>query len=215
MIGGHLSADRVLEAYRRGIFPWPLIDHGHEILAWFSPDPRAVIEFDRLYVSRRLARRMRSGQYRTTIDQRFADVMAGCAAPRSHESETWITPRMIQVYCQLHELGHAHSVEVWKDDELVGGLYGISMGAFFAGESMFHTSRDSSKVALVNLVAHLKARGFTIFDVQQSTEHAVRMGATEISREEFLRRLRDALKSPVSFGHQLDISAVPSLLARK
>jgi leucyl/phenylalanyl-tRNA--protein transferase len=212
MIGGRLDTDWVLHAYRRGIFPWPMVDGEHEVLAWFSPDPRAVIELDQLHVSRRLARRIRGDQYRVTSDRAFAAVMRGCAAPRARESGTWITPEMIHVYCELHELGHAHSVEVWRGEELVGGLYGISLGAFFAGESMFHTCRDSSKIAIVALVAHLQARGFQLFDVQQATEHAVRMGATVIPRNRFLARLRAAIDLPVTFGHQLDTSILPRLL---
>ena len=214
MIGGQLETGWVLEAYRQGIFPWPVVDRGQEILAWFSPDPRAVIELDRLYVSRRLARRIRSQRYHITSDQQFAAVITECAAPRSRQQDTWITPQMINAYCQLHQLGHAHSVEVWEDDALVGGLYGVSLGAFFAGESMFHRSRDASKIALVALVAHLKARGFTLFDVQQSTAHAVSMGSIEIPRPVFLERIEQAIATPVSFGNELDTSLLPALLQR-
>ncbi len=122
---------------------------------------------------------------------------------------------MARVYGQLHVLGHAHSIEVWQEDMLVGGLYGISLGGFFAGESMFHRERDASKVALVTLVAHLRARGFRLFDVQQATAHAVRMGATEIRRSRFVTRLREALKLPVTFGHELDLSQVHVLIGRE
>ncbi|MHB0959786.1 MAG: leucyl/phenylalanyl-tRNA--protein transferase [Pirellulaceae bacterium] len=214
MLGGRLSAARVLEAYRRGIFPWPIIDGGYEILAWFSPDPRAILEFDNVYVSHRLARRIRSQQFQVTCNRCFAAVMAGCAAPRSAASDTWITPRMQRVYGQLHAAGHAHSVEVWQAGQLVGGLYGVSVGGFFAGESMFHRVRDASKVALVTLVAHLKARGFSMFDVQQATEHAVRMGATELARSRFLRRLRESMGRSVTFGSELELSLLPEFLRR-
>ena len=200
MVGGRLTPERVLAAYRRGIFPWPIVESGYELLAWFSPDPRAIIELDQIHVSRRLARRMRSQRFRVTCDLAFADVVAGCATPRSTEGGTWITPDMARVYGQLHALGHAHSIEVWQGDMLVGGLYGVSLGGFFAGESMFHRARDASKVALVVLVAHLRARGFRLFDVQQATEHAVSMGATEIRRSRFVARLREALTLPATFG---------------
>jgi leucyl/phenylalanyl-tRNA---protein transferase len=205
MLGGRLTPERVLEAYRHGIFPWPIVESGYELLAWFSPDPRAIIELDQLHVSRRLARRLRSGRFHVTSDQVFDAVVAGCAAPRATDGGTWITPDMARVYGQLHKQGHAHSIEVWHEDVLVGGLYGLSLGAFFAGESMFYRERDASKVALFTLVAHLRARGFRLFDVQQATAHAVRMGATEIRRPRFIARLREALPLPVTFGQVLDL----------
>jgi leucyl/phenylalanyl-tRNA--protein transferase len=214
MIGGKLNEHWVLNAYRQGIFPWPLIDGNTQILAWFSPDPRAIVELDALYVSRRLARRIRSGIFRTTCDENFDAVIRGCAAPRRAESLTWITPQMVSVYRRLHRLGHAHSVEVWNESRLVGGIYGIAIGGFFAGESMFHRQRDASKVALVALVAHLRARGFELFDIQQTTSHAVSMGATELSRDQFLARLRHAIKQPVTFGDQLDLSQLDDVIRR-
>ncbi len=172
MIGGKLNVHWVMDAYRQGIFPWPLVDGDTEILAWFCPDPRAVVELDSLYVSRRLARRVRSHQFRVTCDESFDAVIRGCAAPRRFEALTWITPQMVSVYGQLHRLGHAHSVEVWQDDRLVGGLYGIAIGGFFAGESMFHRTRDASKVAMVALVAHLLRQGLSV--VRHSTVHFTR-----------------------------------------
>ncbi len=214
MVGGQLNPAWVLAAYRRGIFPWPIVDQGYELLAWFSPDPRAVIELDHLYVSRRLARRIRSERFRVSCDVDFAGVIAACAAPRIHFGDTWITPAMRSVYGQLFELGYAHSIEVWADETLVGGLYGVSLGAFFAGESMFFRERDASKVAMAYLVSHLRACGFQIFDVQQATRHAVRMGATEIPRSEFVRRLGTALTAPVTFGKELDTSLLISRLRR-
>jgi leucyl/phenylalanyl-tRNA--protein transferase len=214
-VGGRLTPERVLEAYRRGIFPWPIVEHHYEILAWFSPDPRAVLELDRLYVSRRLARRVRSQWFRVTCDQAFTEVVAGCAAPRSADTGTWITPMVALVYGRLHTMGHAHSIEVWRDETLVGGLYGISLGGFFAGESMFHRQRDASKVALVFLVAHLRAQGFRLFDIQQATPHAVSMGATEISRPRFLARLREAADLSVDFGHALNLSQLDDLIASR
>jgi leucyl/phenylalanyl-tRNA--protein transferase len=173
-----------------------------------------VIELDHLHISRRLARRIRSGRFHVTCDRDFPRVITACAAPRAELSETWITADMVRAYSELHRRGHAHSVEVWRDERLVGGLYGVSIGAFFAGESMFHHDRDASKVALVYLVAHFKARGFQLFDVQQATPHAIRMGASEIPREQFLIRLRRALRAPVTFGHALDTSPVMSMLQR-
>jgi len=214
LVGGRLTPARVLAAYRQGIFPWPIVERGYELLAWFSPDPRAVIGLDRLYVSRRLARRVRSGHFHVTCDRAFDRVIAGCAAPRATDSGTWITAGILRVYSQLHASGHAHSVEVWRDDVLAGGLYGIALGGFFAGESMFHCARDASNVALVALVAHLRARGFVLFDVQQATAHAMRMGATEIRRAQFVARLRAALELPVTFGAALDLSLLPQVLRR-
>lgn len=214
MVGGQLAPNWILAAYRQGIFPWPIVDHGYEILAWFSPDPRAVLELDELHVSRRLARRIRSGRFGVTIDCDFPGVMAGCAAPREPSGGTWITTDMIQTYCELHRQGHAHSVEVWREGAVVGGVYGVSIGAFFAGESMFHRERDASKVALVFLIAHLLARGFQLFDVQQATSHMVRLGAVEIARHNFLQRLHRATRASVTFGGELDTSHVAALLER-
>ena len=215
-VGGRLTAERVVRAYRRGIFPWPIVEERDELLAWFSPDPRAILELDALHISRRLARRLRSGQFQLTCDQCFPEVMAGCAAPRDEEGgETWITSDMTRVYCELHRLGHAHSVEVWAGGHLAGGIYGIGLGGFFAGESMFHRVRDASKVALVALVAHLQARGYALFDIQQATPHTVSLGATEIRRSRFVTRLRSATALRVSFGTQLDLSRLPAMLARE
>lgn len=200
MIGGQLTPAWLLTAYRRGIFPWPIVEGNQEILAWFSPNPRAIVELDSLHVSRRLERRLRSGQFSVTLDRDFAGVIAACAEPRKEDGGTWITPRVAAAYRKLHELGHAHSVEVWEAGQLAGGLYGLALGGFFAGESMFHRRRDASKVALVHLVRHLQQRGFTLFDVQQPTAHIRSLGATVISRAAFLMRLRQALELPVTFA---------------
>lgn len=200
MLGGELTPTWLLAAYRRGIFPWPIVWGDEEILAWFSPHPRTILEFDRLHVSRRLRRRLRSGQWRITVDRAFAQVIAACAAPRSPDTGTWITREMEMAYTRLHALGWAHSVEVWDSSQLVGGVYGVAIGGFFAGESMFHRQRDASKAALVALVERLQQWGFTLLDVQQSTPHLVRMGASEIARPQFLRRLREALNLPVRWA---------------
>lgn len=215
MVGGLLTPCWVIEAYRRGIFPWPmLVGDQPEVLAWFSPDPRAILELDRLVVSRRLARRIRSGRYRMTCDRDFDGVIRACAAPRGDDPGTWITPDMIRVYSQLHKMGHTHSIEIWENATLVGGLYGVAIGGFFAGESMFHRCRDGSKMAMVALVAHLRARGYSLLDVQQETDHAVRMGAMSIRRARFVRRLRAAVTQNTTFGTQLALSELPQLLAR-
>ncbi len=199
MVGGSLSADWLLSAYRRGIFPWPCVDGDIEILAWFSPDPRAVLELDELHVPRRLQRRLRRGEFQVTFDQAFDEVIHACAAPRRKDGGTWITGGMIEAFCRMHDLGWAHSVEVWHDARMVGGLYGIAIGGFFGAESMFHRQRDASKAAVVFLVQHLRRRGFQLLDVQQDTEHLSRMGARLIRRDEFLRRLQQCLQLPVSF----------------
>ncbi|NLF68102.1 MAG: leucyl/phenylalanyl-tRNA--protein transferase [Candidatus Anammoximicrobium sp.] len=199
MVGGQLTTEWLLTAYRRGIFPWPIYDGQTDILAWFSPDPRAILELDRLHVSHRLQRRLRSNRFRVTLDADFRSVIAACAEARGPEEGTWITPHLAEAYVELHRLGVAHSVEVWREDRLVGGVYGLALGGFFAGESMFHRERDASKVALVHLVRHLQSQGFVLFDVQQASPHLVRMGATEVPRNEFLARLKHALDLPASF----------------
>ena len=200
MVGGYLASDWLLAAYGRGIFPWPIVDDGEEILAWFSPDPRAVLELDRLHVSRRLHRRIRSGQFQISFDADFAAVVAGCAEPRDTDSSTWITPGLAAAYRRLHDLGHAHSVEVWQQGHLVGGVYGVALGGYFSGESMFRRCRDGSKVGLVYLVERLRQRRFTLFDVQQSSPHLRSLGASEIPRRQFLDRLGESVQLPVSFA---------------
>jgi leucyl/phenylalanyl-tRNA--protein transferase len=194
-VGGKLHPQRLLTAYRRGIFPWYSED---EPVCWWSPDPRAIIELDGLHVSRRLRRTKRSGRFTCTINQAFGDVIRGCA-DRPDEG-TWITADMILAYEELHRLGHAHSVEAWSEGELAGGLYGVAVGGLFAGESMFSRRTDGSKVALVFLVDHLRRRGFTLFDIQLLTEHTARLGAIEIPRKQYLSRLRRAIASPVEFA---------------
>jgi leucyl/phenylalanyl-tRNA--protein transferase len=186
-IGGDLLPGTLLRAYRAGVFPW--FDEGDPIL-WWSPDPRAIIELDGLHISRRLARTLRSGKFRTTLDQSFGQVIRGCA---DRAEGTWVTKQMIAAYETLHKLGHAHSLEVWQDDELAGGIYGVAIGGFFAGESMFTRRSDGSKIALVALVERLRQGGFQLFDVQFLTPHTQRMGAVEIPRETYLARLATAL----------------------
>lgn len=196
--GGRLSPEWLLDAYRHGIFPWPLADIDAS-LAWWSPDPRAVIEFERFHVPRRLWRTCRGGQFEVTRDGDFAGVIHGCAMIPSRLGQTWLTPEMIDAYLQLHALGHAHSVEVWRHGELAGGVYGVSIGGLFSAESKFYRVRDASKVALVHLVEHLRARRFTLLDIQQLTPHIVRFGAAAIPRVEYLARLAEAVEQPVTF----------------
>jgi leucyl/phenylalanyl-tRNA--protein transferase len=193
-VGGDLSPGRLLDAYRHGIFPF--FDENTPIL-WWSPDPRAVFEMDGLHVSRRLARTIRSGRFVVTVNAAFEGVIRGCAE-RPGEG-TWITADMIDAYTRLHELGHAHSVEVWHDGTLAGGVYGVAIGGLFAGESMFTRVRDASKVALAHLMERLRERAFSLFDVQFLNDHTSRLGAVEIPRAEYLRRLREAVARPVSF----------------
>lgn len=193
-VGGDLRPERLLQAYRAGVFPW--YDEGGPV-CWWSPDPRAIFELDGLHISRRLARTTRSGRFRVTFNHDFAGVIRGCA---DRPEGTWITADMIAAYERLHRLGHAHSVEVWHGGELAGGLYGVALGGFFAGESMFHRKSDASKVALVYLVDRLRRRGFQLFDIQLLTEHTARLGAIEMPRKAYLARLQRALVCSVTFG---------------
>jgi leucyl/phenylalanyl-tRNA--protein transferase len=196
--GGELSPEWLLDAYRHGIFPWPITDF-EAPLAWWSPDPRAIIEFERFHVSRRLRRTCRGGKFEITRDVDFAGVIRGCAMAPSRVGRTWLTPEMIEAYIRLHCLGHAHSVEVWHNHELAGGVYGVAIGGLFAAESKFYRVRDASKVALVNLVEHLRRQGFVLLDIQQLTPHTARLGATNIPRSEYLARLAVAVELPVAF----------------
>jgi leucyl/phenylalanyl-tRNA--protein transferase len=191
--GGDLSPASLLKAYRSGCFPW--FDEGDPIL-WWSPDPRAIFEIESYHVPRRLARTIRSGKFRVTRDLAFGAVMRGCA---DRVEGTWITDEMLDAYQELHRLGHAHSVEAWLGEHLAGGVYGVALGGFFAAESMFHYVTDAGKVALASLIAHLRQRGFTLFDLQFINDHTARLGAIEIPRKEYLRRLRHALRAPATF----------------
>jgi leucyl/phenylalanyl-tRNA--protein transferase len=193
-VGGDLRPERLLDAYRRGIFPW--FDETTPTL-WWSPDPRAIFELDQFHVSRRLARTVRSGRFTVTVNADFNAVIRGCA--HRPTQGVWITPDMIAAYDELHRLGWAHSVEVWTDGVLAGGVYGVAVGGLFAGESMFSRVRDASKVALVHLVERLRARGYTLFDVQFLNDHTASLGAEEIPRREYLSRLRPALTQAASF----------------
>lgn len=197
--GGRLTPEWLLDAYQHGIFPWPVGDPEAPI-AWWSPDPRAIIELDRLHVPRRLARTIRSGRFEVGYDRDFPGVIRGCATAPGRTGQTWLTPEMIGAYIRLSKLGHAHSIEVWQDGRLAGGTYGVSIGGLFAAESMFYRVRDASKVALVHLVEHLRSRGYSLLDIQQLTPHVAQFGAVEIPRAEYLARLAKALSQPVTFG---------------
>ncbi len=194
-VGGDLQPERLLWAYRQGIFPW--YDEGMSI-CWWSPDPRAIFDLDRFRPSRRLQRTYHQGKFRLTLNRDFGAVIRNCAN-RPGEG-TWITAEMITAYERLHRLGHAHSIEAWQDGQLAGGIYGVALGGLFAGESMFYRRRDASKVALLHLVKHLSHRGFTLFDTQFLTPHTAGMGAVEIPREEYLRRLENAVRREVRFS---------------
>src|SRR5271157_5282491 len=189
-VGGDLKPGTLLLAYGNGIFPWTT-----HPLTWWSPDPRSIIPLGGLHVSRSLKKTLRAGGFSTSFDRAFRAVMEGCAAPRPGRKETWISPAFITAYTRLHSLGHAHSVEVWHGASLAGGLYGVSIGGFFAGESMFSGKENASKVALAAMEEKLRAEGFELFDVQFLTPHLRSMGAVEIPRAEYLRRLREAVKA--------------------
>lgn len=197
-VGGDLAPERLLTAYAEGIFPW--YSDSTPIL-WWSPDPRLVLEPERLHVPRSLRRTIRAGTYRVTADEAFARVIGRCAErPRPGQDGTWITEEMRDAYVRLHELGFAHSFEAWEGDELAGGLYGVSLGAAFFGESMFADRPDASKVAFVRSVEWLASRDVNIIDCQVKTEHLLRFGAREVPRATFLRRLAAALRSPTRRG---------------
>jgi len=197
-VGGDLSVKRLLRAYQYGIFPW--YDDDTPIL-WWSPDPRLVLEPENLHVSRSLRKTLRKGIFSVTADRAFRRVLEGCAAPRARQDQeggTWLTRDMQRAYLRLHWLGLAHSVETWEGRRLVGGLYGVFLGRCFYGESMFARRSDASKVALVALVNYLKEIGDCLIDCQVTTPHLVRMGAHEISRKEFLERLKILLAYPTA-----------------
>ena len=188
---GDLSVNNLLRAYRRGIFPWPFDE---DIIPWFCPERRGILSFAELHIPRRLERIRRQQEFRFTIDQAFDQVIEACATvERKHEAGTWITQRMIAAYCDLHRAGHAHSVETWSGDSLVGGLYGVDAGGAFAGESMFSYQSNASKLALLFLIDHLKERGLDWMDIQVMTPHMAALGAKEIERSDFLRKLSTAL----------------------
>lgn len=187
-IGADLAPGTLVDAYRNGIFPWP---HTGVALPWFSPDPRGLLRFDDVHVSRSLRRTLRQSGWTTTIDRDFDGVVRACGEERGDDG-TWITPPMARAYRRLHRLGWAHSIEVWDGDDLVGGLYGVQLGGVFTGESMFHRVSDASKVALVDLCARLRAAGGRFLDVQLTTPHLASLGARDVPRAQFVTWLRGA-----------------------
>ncbi len=207
-VGGDLRPERLLLAYSQGIFPW--YEDGLPIL-WHSPDPRMVLEVDHLRVPRSLRKAMRKRPYRLTLDTAFRDVIEACAAaPRPGQDGTWITREMIEAYVALHRLGLAHSAEAWRGHELVGGLYGVSLGAAYFGESMFARAPDASKIAFVSLVDELRRRGITLVDCQVYTDHLARFGGEEWPRGRYLEALGGALRKPTRRGRwAFEEAAVP------
>ena len=192
-VGGEITTVRVLSAYRQGIFPWYSED---QPVLWWSPEPRAVLYPDEIKISRSLKKTLRKKNMRVTADQAFGEVIKACAGPRiqSPGGGTWITDEMMVTYTQLHEMGYGHSIEVWLDEKLVGGLYGLALGSAFFGESMYSHAPDASKIALVHLAKYASSTGIDFIDCQLPTEHLSSMGAIDISRNEYLATLKDALQ---------------------
>lgn len=202
-IGGDLQTDRLLCAYRKGIFPW--FNPGQPVL-WWSPDPRAVLFPAELHVSRTLRRTFRRGHFTFSVDADFEGVIRGCATtPRHDQAGTWITEDMLAAYLELHAAGHAHSIETWRDGQLVGGIYGVALGRIFFGESMFARETDASKAALIVLVRELIARGFVLLDCQVASAHIATLGSREIPRREFLRLLDVHAREDQPARWQLDV----------
>lgn len=187
-----LTPELLRAAYSRGYFPWP--DQSGQIF-WHRPDPRAILEFDQFHCSKRLARRLKRGEFRATFDQDFRGVMKGCG---EHE-HSWLTPEILRAYGQMHDEGVGHSVEIWQGDLLAGGVYGLALGGAFFAESMFHRVTDASKAAVYHLVEHLRERGFELLEVQFVTRHLASLGATAIPDEEYQRRLERALGREATF----------------
>lgn len=192
-IGGDLEPDSLLGAYRRGIFPWFNED---DPFLWWSPDPRSIFDLNTIHFSKRLLRTARQQKFVVTIDLAFPFVMQAASI---RPEGTWITDHMYEAYCELHRLGHAHSVEAWLNNELVGGIYGVAVGGFFAAESMFHFETDAGMVAMVRLVEHLRERGFGLLDTQMATDHTRKIGAFDVPRDEYLSMLESAIALPVQF----------------
>jgi len=195
--GADLSLPRLLEAYRRGIFPW---FSGTEPILWWSPDPRMVLRCEDLKVSRSLGKSVRNKGYEVRVDNAFSRTVSHCSGPRRGEPGTWLGPQMRRAYLELHRAGYAHSFETWRGDDLVGGLYGVAIGRMFYGESMFSRATDASKVALVSLVSFLKGKGFPMIDCQMRTPLLESLGAREIPRRDFLRKLAALVNYPEPVG---------------
>jgi leucyl/phenylalanyl-tRNA--protein transferase len=201
--GGDLSPGRLLAGYRRGIFPW--FSEGEPIL-WWSPDPRCVFDTGTPRINRSLRRQLAGKHWRLSVDRAFEQVIRACAAPRTRESGSWLVPAMIDAYVHLHRLGHAHSVEVWDDERLIGGIYGVAIGRLFCGESMFSAESGGSKLALVALARLLRELDFPLLDTQVSNPHTRSLGAIEMPRERFLREVARLSRQPGPTGPWADLT---------
>lgn len=206
-----VTPDLLLRAYASGVFPMARSRSGRT-LYWVDPDDRGIIPLDAFHAPRSLLKTVRRGAFDVTVDTAFRAVLEGCAAPAPGRTETWINDAIFKLFCQLHDMGHAHSVECWRQGRLVGGLYGLQLGAAFFGESMFSRETDASKVALCHLVARLRGGGFTLLDTQFITDHLQRFGAREIPRAQYHRLLTDALKRQARFDGDYPAADVSSLL---
>lgn len=191
-IGLNLKPTLMLKAYRRGLFAWSVNPVG-----WWSPDPRAIFETDGFHVSKSLRKKIKRSPFRVTMDRDFWGVMKGCALPRAFHERTWVTREFMDAFWELHRAGYAHSVECWSEDTLVGGVFGVAVNGFFSAETMFSRATDGSKIALYYLLETVRAAGFTLFDIQILTPHTASLGAIEISRWQYLKRLHSALEQPV------------------
>ncbi len=187
-VGWDLTPELMLAGYRKGLFAWSV-----NPVTWWSPEPRAIFEFGQFHVSRRLARTMKKQPFQVTMDKAFAQVVWQCGRPRHPGDGVWISTEFQECFEQLHDMGHAHSVECWRDEELVGGVFGVAVNGFFSAESMFHTATDASKIALYFLLEALQKADFTLFDIQMLTPHTASLGAVEISRKRYLERLARAV----------------------
>jgi leucyl/phenylalanyl-tRNA--protein transferase len=194
-VGGDMSVARLVLAYRSGIFPWT-----DDPVTWWSPDPRAIFELDQFRPPRTLEKVIRRGMFQITRDRAFRRVIEECAAPAPGRRSTWISPKFIEAYSCLHEEGYAHSMECWQGEQLAGGIYGVAIGGFFSGESMFHRVSNASKIALHYLIHHLRERGFALFDIQMLTPVTRQLGAITIPRDEYLNRLSQALEMQCAFS---------------
>jgi leucyl/phenylalanyl-tRNA--protein transferase len=212
--GGSLTTKRLVDAYRQGIFPW--FNEGDPIL-WWSPNPRAVLRPARIHVSHSLKKRLKKQAYRITIDRAFARVLDGCAAPRAEETGTWLSPPMRRAYTALHAAGMAHSIEVWMDGELAGGIYGVAIGRMFFGESMFARRTDASKIAMVGVAAQLDRWGFPLIDCQLETEHLVSLGAEAMPRPRFIAEIGRLVTAPppAAWVMDEDLAGTPSHAPRR
>lgn len=215
--GGTLTMKRLVDAYQQGIFPW--FNEGDPVL-WWSPDPRTILVPSRMHISHSLKKRLKKNNFHVTIDAAFARVLDGCAAPRAEDSGTWLTEQMKRAYTSLHVAGLAHSVEVWRDGELAGGIYGVAMGRMFFGESMFSRRPDGSKIAMARLAAQLDRWAFPMIDCQLETDHLMSLGAEHMPRRQFVREVQRLVREPEPswrFDEDLRGSAehLPRILANR